>query len=525
MRSSNLLFILLASSIFAFYPLAYAEEESPGKSIIDRVVEKFKAGANPKDKNQDQAKKAKKKSQQSSKDVVKKLPPLIKFNKQYLKSIKSGVTVLSEKAFNDLAVVPAIKPISYIVMDGTINPGNASFVETSIKHAKEKGHQALIMRMDTPGGLLSSTRDIVRYISEAKIPVIVFVHPGGARATSAGAIISIASHVVAMSPGTNIGAAAPVATGKNLEGDLQKKAKNDTAAMVKAQSNLRGRNTKMAELIVRESSSLTAEEAKTQKLIEYTPSNVDDLLRSLHRNQIRMTKDGASVVLNTAGLTESSLVRLKMNASQKFLHLVANPNISTLLMGFGGMGLYAEISSGFTLLFPGVFGVICLILAFVSLQTLPINVGGLILFGLGMVLIMAEAFVSTFGLLSLGGIISLGIGALFLVDTTKSDIQVSMSIIAPILAALAIIMGLVSYIIARDRKSSTNSSFDPLLGKNATILEISDDGRTGKAFVQGEIWQFRSNEPFSAEDIGVVKGQDGMILEIERYRKEITCKV
>ena len=404
--------------------------------------------------------------------------------------------------------------IGLIEVSGTINPGSASYIGTSIEHAQEKGLQALIVKLDTPGGLLSSTRDIVRYISTADIPVIMYVAPGGARATSAGAIISVASHLVAMEPGTNIGAATPVASGgKDIEGDMGAKAKNDTAAMIRGQAKQRGRNEKAAEELVTEAKSLSAEEAVKQKLAELLVDNMSQLLEKLDGREIRLHGD-RKLTLETSHLSATTLTRIPMTHSQQFLHLVANPNISTLLMALGGMAIYAEVSSGFSLIIPGTIGIILLLLGFVSLQMLPINVGGALLLLLGLVLIAAESRVASFGVLSISGMVALGIGAMFLVDTSQADMQVSMGLLLPILAALGIISAIVSIMFAREKRMRKN--FDPVDGAEAEVREVNEDGRSGKAFVQGETWNFVSDEPMKVKEKAVVVGYQGLRLQLRR---------
>ena len=408
--------------------------------------------------------------------------------------------------------------LSLIEIDGTINPGNASFIQDAIQKASETKKQALIIRMNTPGGLLSSTRSIIQSFSTSPIPIIMYISPSGASATSAGAILMISSHINAMAPGTNIGAAHPVATGgKNIEGDLGKKATNDTAALVRAQAKLHLRNVKIAEEIVTKSISLTAIEAKKQKIVDYIAKDINELLQKLDGKEIK--KKNGSIFLQTKQLTIKDLEKIEMNGSQKFLHLIADPNISTLLMTLGGLGIYAEISSGFSLIFPGFFGVIALILALVSLQTLPINVGGVILFFLGIVLIIAEGFVTSFGALTIGGLAAITIGALFLIDVHSADLQVSISLLLSLLGSIGLVAAFIAYSFAKEKRGDKIAN--ELVGKEATVISISKEGDSGRVSIFGETWNFITTEKLVINEVVIVTKQKGLELNIKKkIRKE-----
>jgi membrane-bound serine protease (ClpP class) len=410
---------------------------------------------------------------------------------------------------SSLGLADTAKPIAYAELDGTINPGSAAFLKDAILRAEKGGAQALMVKLDTPGGLLSSTRDIVRAFSVSKVPIIIYVAPGGARATSAGAIISIAAHFSAMAPGTNIGAASPVAQGgEDIKGDMGKKAKNDTAAMVRAQAILRGRDAKAAEDLVLESKSHSAEEAVKLKVVDIEVATKEDLVAKLDGKVLKMGEGNESVTLATKG---SAFLKFEMTRSQQFLHFIADPNISAVLMAIGGMALYAEISSGFSLVAPGVIGAFAFLLAAVSLQMLPINIGGLLLMLLGVVLLIAEIFITSFGLLTIAGIAALGVGALFLVDTSLADIQVSLSILIPILGSFGLVAGTIGLLFARDKLAK---NLDPVVGQSALILEAMPGGLSGKVQVAGEIWDFESATPLSEGDHAKVKARVGLKLLI-----------
>lgn len=408
-----------------------------------------------------------------------------------------------------------VTPFAYVELDGTINPGSAAFIEAALRQAEEKKLQGLIIRLDTPGGLLSSTRDIIRYFSAARIPVVVFVGPGGARATSAGAILSVAAHFTAMAPGTNIGAAAPVsAGGKDIMGDMEKKVKNDTAAMVRAQARLRGRSETETEQMVLESKSHSEKEAAQRKIVDATVADLASLLALLDGKKIVLAEGQAATTLQTKGLTVDGLVKINMSLGQKLLHFVADPTISTALLALGGMALYAEISSGFTLLAPGVIAVLCFLLAFVSLQTLPINIGGLLLMLVGMAMLVAEAFVTSFGLLAIGGLAAVAAGALFLIDTNAADIKVSLTLLIPLLSGIAFVIASIAYMLARDRLRNQNSG-DPLLAGEARVLTVAVDGLSGTIQAGGEIWRFESKSPIAlGKQVRIIR-KNGLVLHVE----------
>lgn len=404
--------------------------------------------------------------------------------------------------------------VGFIEIVGTINPGSADYIRTSISLSAQNKDEALIIKLNTPGGLLSSTRDIIQFISESTIPVVVYVAPGGASATSAGAIIGIASHVVAMAPGTNIGAAHPVSSGgKDVEGEMAKKVTNDTSALVRSQAHLRKRNVGLADEIVTKSISLTAEDAAQKRVVDFVAKDFDDVLKQLNGKKVALEKTGATVQIRTPPGTKVN--NIEMSMGQKFLHLVADPNISTLLLALAGIALYTEVSSGFTLIIPGILAVFCGLLAFVSLQMLPINLGGVLLFALGVALLIAEAFVTSFGLLALAGVGAIFLGAIFLIDPMGGDIQVSMSMLMPILLSLGVIVAIVGYIFSRDKQKKPEA-FDPIVGHSGSVTSLEADKRSGTVLVQGEIWRFQSDSELKEGDEVVVTLAKGLSVRVKK---------
>lgn len=402
--------------------------------------------------------------------------------------------------------------IPYITIDGTINPGSSDYLKTSIATAEKNRAEVLIVELNTPGGLLSSTREIIQNISQSKVPVVVYVTPGGASATSAGAIISIASHFVAMAPGTNIGAAHPVAAGKDIEGDMGKKVTNDTAALIRSQAKIHDRDVELSEKLVTESHSFSETEALKKNLIEAVAKDKQELLRILDGKAFTVAGSDKKVVVRTEN---AKLELIAMSPAQKFLHIIANPNISTILMALGGLAIYSEITSGFSLIFPGVVGVILLILAFISLQTLPINIGAVALFFLGIVLIVAEAYVTSFGVLSVLGVASITIGALFLIDPAGGNIAVSLSVLLPMVGTIGLLLAIIGYMFARDR-SMTIDEFGVKPGETGKVRSVSETGKEGQIFLHGELWQFQSDDKIAVGDTVIVEKVDSLKLKVKR---------
>lgn len=405
--------------------------------------------------------------------------------------------------------------LGLIDVKGTINPGSAAYIEEAVKIASAQKLQGLIIRLDTPGGLLSSTRDIVQSFSTSQIPIIIYVTPGGASATSAGAILSIAAHVIAMAPGTNIGAAHPVQDGGgDIKGVMGEKVTNDTAALVRSQALLRGRNQSLAEEFVRKSSSFTAEEATKEKLADLIAKDTNELLAKLDGRSIVIDKDHAPVQLHTKDLNEDALVKIPMRLGYQFLHILANPNISTMLLALGGVAIYAEVSSGFSVLAPGVIGIVALLLAFVSLQLLPINLGGVLLFLAGAAMLIAEAFFVSYGILAFAGLGAIIIGALFLIDPTSgSAIRVSWMILGPIVSGFAVIIAFIAFQLSSARKTH-KKNFDRLLGETGKVQFVDATGKAGKVFVQGELWNFVSDHALQSGAQVTVSSQHGLQLKI-----------
>lgn len=405
----------------------------------------------------------------------------------------------------------------YIEIQGSINPGSSSFLLESIAEAERADAKLLIVRLDTPGGLLTSTRDIIQGISKSRVPVLVYVSPGGASATSAGALIGLAAHVTAMAPGTNLGAAHPVGQGgEDVKGAMGEKVTNDTAALARSQAALRGRSAEAADLIVTKSKSFSAEEAVKAGAADLVATDLADLIRKIDGRKITLGEAGAPHVLHTKNLTADSLVRREMRLQQRLLHFIADPNISAMLLAIGGLAIYAEISSGFAAVIPGLIGLLCILLGLVSLQALPINVGGALLFALGFVLLIAEIYITSFGFLTVAGLAALFFGGLFLIDPSASDMRVSLSILIPMVAGVGIVAATIGYMLIRESWKTKRIAADPVLDSTARVESVEAGGRAGTVLVNGEIWRFSSKSPVQIGDLCKVTQINGLSLEIER---------
>ena len=399
--------------------------------------------------------------------------------------------------------------VNLIVIDGGINPAVDDFIRESIKRSHADGAKALIIQLDTPGGLLSSTQDIVKEIFGAPLPVMVYVAPSGAGAGSAGVFITLAAHVAAMAPGTNIGAAHPVNVGGgDVKGTMGEKIENFAASFIEAIAQKRGRNAEWAIQAVRRSVSITEKEALAKKVIDIVAKDIDDLLRQTDGKKVEVN-DRQQVV----SLKDVRVERFEMSLKQKIIDTLSDPTIAYLLLMAGILGLYMEFSHP-GVIFPGVAGAICLLLALTSLQMLPINYAGLLLIVLGVALLIGEAFVPSFGVLGIGGAISLGLGSLLLFDTEGSDLAVDRSLIFAVVGTLSGLMLLLGYLVFKSQRRK------PTLGQEGMIGEIGEVrvklSPTGKVFVHGEYWNAEGDGEIAVGEKVEVVGCEGMCLKVKR---------
>lgn len=421
-------------------------------------------------------------------------------------------------------------------VDGAISPGTADYVVRGLKSAAGEPAQLVVLKMDTPGGLDTSMRQIIKQIIASPVPVAAFVAPDGARAASAGTYILYASHIAAMAPVTNLGAATPVmfgigglpepgeqqpkdgiheknaavtpASGVTAVTAMERKQVNDAAAYIRSLAQMRGRNVEWAELAVRQAVSLTASEALKLKVIDVIASDLPDLLRQLDGRRVNVL--GAARTLNILG---ARIVTLAPDWRSRLLSVIADPSIAYLLMLAGIFGLFFEFSNpGFVL--PGVAGAISLLLALFAFQVLPINYAGLSLIILGIAFMIGEVFVAGFGVLGIGGMFAFVIGSVMLINTDVPGYGVPWSVIVPVSFACALFIFSVVDMALKARGRPVVSGREELIGGIGEVLE-DFDGRDGWARVHGETWRIRSPQPLGRGQRVRILRMDGLILEVE----------
>jgi membrane-bound serine protease (ClpP class) len=428
--------------------------------------------------------------------------------------------------------VAAAPMVAVLDVDGAISPGTADYVVRGLKTAADDHAQLVVLKMDTPGGLDTAMRQIIKQIIASPVPVAVFVAPQGARAASAGTYILYASHIAAMAPATNLGAATPIAIGigglTEPGGQPQKNGKakpadkeatppgntearkqvNDAAAYIRSLAQMRGRNVEWAEQAVRQAVSLTADEALKRKVIDVIAADVPDLLRQLNGRKVNVL--GVERTLNTAG---AHIVTLEPDWRSRLLSVIADPSIAYLLMLGGLFGLFFEFSNpGFVL--PGVVGAISLLLALFAFQVLPINYAGLGLIILGIAFMTGEVFMPSFGILGIGGIAAFVIGSVMLVNTDIPGYGISWEVIVPVALFSALFIFFVAGMALRAHSRPVVSGSEELVGAIGEVLE-DFDGKNGWGRVHGETWRIRSGKPLiRGQKVRIVR-LDGLALEVE----------
>lgn len=405
---------------------------------------------------------------------------------------------------------PSLPRVNHIVVDGGINPAVDDFIRESIERARVGGAKALIIQLDTPGGLLTSTRSIVKEILGAAVPVMVYVAPSGSGAGSAGVFITLSAHIAAMAPGTNIGAAHPVAGGgQEVKGVMGEKIENFTASFSEAIAQRRGRNTEFAIQAVRRSVSITEKEALEKNVIDIVARDIDDLLRQADGRKV----DIGSGEKQTLSLKDVQVERFEMGLKQKVINTLSDPNIAYLLLMAGILGLYMEFSHP-GVIFPGVAGGIALLLALTSFQILPINYAGLLLILLGVAFLIGEAFLPSFGVLGIGGAISLAIGSLLLFDTQTSDLIVDRSIVFTAVGTLSLVMVILGYLVVQAQRRKPTLGLEGLVGEIGEVKVKLDP--VGKIFVHGEYWNAEADREIAVGEKVRVVAFDGMCLKVRR---------
>jgi membrane-bound serine protease (ClpP class) len=399
--------------------------------------------------------------------------------------------------------------VHQITVEGVISPPIAQFITDAITKSGDTKAEALLILMDTPGGLDTSMRVIIKAIMDAPIPVIVYVYPQGARAASAGAIILLSSHIAAMAPGTNVGAAHPVSIGKDkADKEMMQKVVQDAEAYAKSLAAKRGRNVEWAARAVRQSVSITASEALEQRVIDVVANNVDELLAKIDGKSVDLAK--GTVRLKTKGV---KVVATETPFKFRFLSYISDPNVAYILMMLGFYGMLFEIYSPGAI-FPGVIGGICLILAFYAFSAIPISYAGLALILLGVIFFILEIKVVSYGGLTLAGVISIVLGSVMLVDLPSEWLSISWTSIAVVVGVTVLFfLGVLSYVI-KAQFSKVRTGSEGLNGE--TGVAKTDIKGSGKVCVHGELWQAESEEPIAAGERVIVTEVKGMIVKVKK---------
>jgi membrane-bound serine protease (ClpP class) len=399
-------------------------------------------------------------------------------------------------------------PIHVLTVADVINPVSAEYITEGLKTALQQGAQALIIQLDTPGGLDKSMRLIIKEMLGSPMPIIVYVAPSGSRAASAGTFITLAAHVAAMAPGTNIGAAHPVAVGSGeMSKEIAEKVTNDATAYIKSIAEQRGRNVEWAEKAVRESVSASETEALQQKIIDLIAVDLNDLLRHLHGRTV-VTPAGERI-LQTEG---APLQHVEMSLRQRLLSMLADPNVAYMLLMLGAAGLFFEISTPGAVL-PGVIGGISLLLGLYALQLLPVNYAGLLLIVLAIIMFIAEVMVISYGALTIGGIIAMILGSLMLFDAPPELPRVSLWVVVPSTLLVAAFFVILLRAGLKTLTQRPYSGREGMLHKVGVALAPIDQ-KQGKVFVAGERWDARSEEPIAQGTEVEVVQMDGMTLHV-----------
>lgn len=405
------------------------------------------------------------------------------------------------------------RPVHVLELDGVINPVSSQFIREALQDAQNQGAECFVIQLDTPGGLMDSMRDIIKDILSARIPVIVYVHPSGSRAASAGVFISYAAHIVAMTPGTNMGAAHPVTIGQtDSSSAMMEKVTNDAAAYIRSLAEKRNRNVEWGEKAVRESVSITEKEALELGVIDYIVPTLDSLLKVVNGKEVEVGDQ--NYVLHTEN---AEIVTIRMNWRFRLLDRISDPNIAYILMLLGMYGIIFELSNPGSIL-PGIVGVIFLILAFFAMQTLPINYAGLMLIIFAIILFLLEIKIASYGLLSIGGVISMLLGSLMLFDSPEPFFKVSLGVILPAVIFTAAFFMFAVGLALKAQKRKPVSGAQAIIGEVGVAVDRLN--LEGQIKVHGEFWNALSDSPIKAkEKVKVKEVLDGLVLKVEPLKK------
>lgn len=403
---------------------------------------------------------------------------------------------------------------------GVVNPTLAHYLGRTIDQAEVDGMAAVVIELDTPGGLDSSMRQIIQRILASRVPVVVYVSPHGARAGSAGVYVTYAAHLSAMAPNTNIGSATPVAMGESgeqqMSPEMRAKVTNDAVAYIRSLAEQRGRNADWGEKAVREGANVTAQEAVRTGVVDVLANDLDDLLRQIDGREV--TTVGGPVTLRTAGVP---IQRVEMGLVDQFLHAISDPTIAYILLSLGTMGLFFELSNPGSIL-PGVVGGICLLLGFYALGTLPVNYAGLLLMGFALLLFVVDVFTPTHGVVTIGGLISFVLGSLLLFNVPEAAPWLGLSLWT--VAAVTAMMGGFFLVVAR--LVAKSHALKPAVGREALIGE-SGRAKTalapsGMVWVESALWEATAEAgPVAVGDRVVVTAVDGLHLTVRPVRDAV----
>lgn len=412
-------------------------------------------------------------------------------------------------ALTTLFSEPQAGQVNVITISSPINPIVAEFIIISIKEAEKEDSSALVIKLDTPGGLDTAMRDIIKAIEESSVPIITYVSPSGARAASAGCLITLASHIAAMAPATNIGAAHPVSLGGDkVDEEMKKKIENDAVAYIKGIAKKHGRNEKWAEKAVRESVSITSEEAKELNVIDIIAPDLVTLLDRIDGRRVRILSQ--EKILETKG---NNIVNKEMGWRHRFLNALSNPELAYILFMLGFWGILFELYSPGAI-FPGVLGGICLILAFMAFQTLPINYAGVLLIILGVILFVVELKVVSYGLLTIGGLISLVLGSIILFESSLPFYRLSYSLIGAIVLATTLFFIFATTLVVKAHLKRSVTGLEGMLEARGRASSRIDP--EGKVFVNGEYWNATSDEVIEEGAEVIVTKVDGLKLHVKK---------
>ena len=439
------------------------------------------------------------------------------FNAGAAEDNKDKAVIATEAEGEAVAEAEDIKEkplIHYVIVEGIVEPAMGEFIVKSIDDATKANAELIVFQLDTPGGLDLSMRVIIKSILSSDVPVVVYVAPPGARAASAGVFITYASHVAAMAPGTNMGSAHPVAMGGGeIDETMMAKVENDAAAYIKSIAEKKGRNAEWAEKAVRESVNITAEEALKLNVIEILAENRDELFKEINGRTVDTITGKVTIKIDNA-----EVVEIEPGIRLSILKTIANPNVAYILMMIGMMGIYFELSNP-GMIFPGVVGAICLILAFYSFQTLPVNYAGLALILLGLILFIAEVKIVSFGLLTIAGIICLTLGSVMLFDSPMPFIRISFWVVLPTVLMTSTAMAMMMYLAVQVHKKNPVSGLEALMGDEGRVedeIHPPEHGYVGHVFIEGEYWK-------AVSDVKIVKGEqvkvvgiDGLLLKVKK---------